>query len=336
MRCYKLGDKPGLQNLALHELDIPEPGANEVTIRVKAASLNYRDWEIINGQYHSPYQPDVIPLSDGAGEIVSVGNAVTDFAPGDGVIGSFWQGWDAGELGQAIQPKTLGDPLNGFLSEYVVLPASGIVRKPEALTFSQAATLPCAGVTAWQALVVKGQICSGQFVLIQGTGGVSLFGLQIARAHGAHAIVLSSDDTKLEQARELGAHTLINYRKTPEWAEQVRAATGGRGVDHVIEVGGPNTLAQSLAALAPGGQINVVGYLGGKEGQINPLQILQSHAVVRGIAVGPRSSLVQLCQATCAGLFQPYIHASYAWQDVAQAFTDLHSANHIGKLVLKF
>ena len=334
MKQIRIGSSFGLQDLKVDTVDHPSPSFGEVLVRVKAVSLNYRDWEIINGQYHTVYGPGLVPLSDGAGEVADVGAGVTGFNVGDRVIGSFWQGWTAGPLADSLDAQTLGGPLNGLMSEYQVLPESGLVKAPSNLDFAQASTLPCAGVTAWQSLVVEGKIKSGDWVLIQGTGGVSIFALQIAQMHGAQAIVLSSSDAKLDMARSLGATATINYRATPNWSDQIPAITGGHGADHIIEVGGPKTFPQSLTSLAVGGQINVIGYLGGKDGQINPLQILQAHARVRGIAVGPASSLKQLCKAYEHNELRPVIDSHFEWMEFRQAFEHLNSTQHTGKIVL--
>ena len=336
MQQVAIGNAYGTQNLVIQEVDIPTPGPGEVLVKMKAASLNYRDWEVVNGQYHENFPTGLVPLSDGAGEVTEVGAGVTHVGCGDKVVGSFWQGWQSGELGDAPGAKSLGGPLPGCLSEYQIIQASGVVRIPQSLSFTQAATLPCAGVTAWQGLVTKGNIQSGDWVLVQGTGGGSMFAQQLALMHGAQVITLSSSDAKLQVAKEQGARHTINYQTHPQWAEQVIELTGGRKVDHILEVGGPNTLSQSLACIAPGGQINIVGYLGGKDGSVNPLQILQAHATLRGIAVGPVSSLQALCHAIDANKLTPVIDREFHWQQYQQAFDYMAAGKHFGKVVLTF
>jgi NADPH:quinone reductase-like Zn-dependent oxidoreductase len=336
MRQVRIGASYGVDNLHVDETDIPTPGPGEVLIKVKAASLNYRDWEIVNGEYHTNYSQGVVPISDGAGQVIDVGPDVTEFHSGDRVVASFWQDWNSGELGQSPTARTVGGPIDGLLSEYRVFPEQSLVRIPEVLNFEQAATLPCAAVTAWQSLVTKGHLNSGDWVLIQGTGGVSIFALQIACMHGARAIVLSSSDRKLDIARQHGAIAQINYQSTPDWAQKVRDITGGQGVDHIVEVGGPETFAQSLASVSVGGQINVIGYVGGKQGSVNPLQILQAHALVRGIAAGPTSSLRALCKSIEANHLVPVIDSAYHWLDYKEALAHLQSGKHFGKIVLKF
>jgi len=336
MKQIRIGASYGVDALETHEVDVPNPGPGDVLIKIKSASLNYRDWEVINGQYHTNYGKGLVPLSDGSGEVVDIGQGVTGFEVGERVVASFWQGWDSGELGQSHPANTVGGPVNGMLSEYQVFPERGLVKSPDNLSFMEAATLPCAAVTAWQSLVTKGGVSSGEWVLVQGTGGVSMFALQIARMHGAQVIVLSSRDAKLDVARQHGAHATINYRSSPEWAKEVRDITGGRGVDHIVEVGGPQTFSQSLNSIAVGGQINVIGYLGGKEGELNPLQILQAHATIRGIAAGPTSSLSALCQAIEHNDLKPIIDREYHWLDFKKAFSRLESGEHVGKVVLNF
>jgi NADPH:quinone reductase-like Zn-dependent oxidoreductase len=303
-------------------------------IKVGAVSLNYRDWEVINGQYHEVFPAGLVPFSDGAGEVVELGEGVSTLAVGDSVMSCFWQGWQAGGFRQALAARTLGGPLNGMLSEYVVLPEEGVLRAPSHLSFEQAACFPCAGVTAWHALVSEGQLRAGEWVLVQGTGGVSLFALQFAKLQGARVMVLSSSDAKLDQARQYGADMTLNYRDYPAWGSEVQRLTGG--VDHIVEVGGPGTFAQSFQALFPGGQINVIGYLGGKGGEINPLQVLQTQARVRGIAVGPRASAEAMCRAVESSALEPVLDRVFALDDIQSAFEHLVSGQHLGKIVLSF
>lgn len=334
MWVLAIGNEFGAQHLQRSERVRPIPGPNEVLVRLHAAALNYRDWEVVNGQYHEVFPEGLVPLSDGAGEVVAVGAEVTEWDLGDRVLTSFWQGWQGGDISESRHAVTLGGPLDGMLAEYAVLRSDGLVAVPAHLDYLQAACLPCAGLTAWQALVEEGCVQAGEWVLVQGTGGVALFALQFARLHGARVAILSSSDTKLARMRELGAEVTINYRQQPNWAEAIQAATGG--VDHVVEVGGPGTFAQSLMALRPGGQINVIGYLGGKGGEINPLLILQKQARVRGITVGPTASLRHMCRAIEAARMQPQIDRVFELDQVAQAFEYLAAAQHMGKVVLRF
>ncbi len=325
----------GFQALRLIEQPRPVPGPHQVLIKVHAAALNYRDVEMASGTYQGQPQHAFTLLSDGAGEVVEVGAAVTRFSLGERVMGCFWQGWEAGRLGDSGAALPLGGPLDGMLGEYVLLDEHGVVRCPAHLTWEEAATLPCAALTAWQALVVEGQLKSGDWVLLQGTGGVSLFALQFALLHGARVIVSSSRDDKLQRLQSLGATGLINYRRTPDWHEQVLAITAGYGVDHVLEVGGPRSFAQSLQSLHPSGQVNVIGYLGGQQGEINPLLILQRNARVRGIAVGPRQSFEAMNRAIEANGMRPLIDRVYDWLELPEALAHLQSGQHFGKVVLR-
>lgn len=335
MWSMQIGDDFGVDHLRRCEVDIPRPGPNEVLIRVRAVSLNYRDLEVISGQYHEIFPAGQVPLSDGAGEVIECGSRVSGLQIGDPVIGCFWQGWAAGHLGQAVNPQSLGGPLPGWLQEYVCLPASGVLAYPSHLSFAQAACLPCAGLTAWQALVTEGGLQAGEWVLLQGTGGVSLLGLQIAKMHGARVVLLTSSAQKASAAEALGADYTLNYLEQPDWGNAVKQLTGG--VQHVLDVGGPGSFSQSLQALAPAGQVNVVGYLGGKAGEFNPLEILQAHARVRGIAVGPRSSMQALLDALTAHPdITPIIDRTYGLDQLADAFSCLASGAHMGKLVVEF
>lgn len=335
MKAWQATPPFGLAALRLVELQRPTPGPQQVLIRVHAASLNYRDLEMAGGTYQGQPQHAFTLLSDGAGEVVEVGSAVTRFKPGERVIGCFWQGWESGRLGDAGNALALGGPLDGMLGEYALLDERGVVPCPARLSWEEAATLPCAALTAWQALVVEGQLKAGDWVLLQGSGGVSLFALQFALLHGARVIVSSSQDDKLQRLQALGAMGLINYRRTPEWHQQVMALTDGQGVDHVLEVGGPRSFTQSLLSLRPSGQVNVIGYLGGQQGEINPLLILQRNARVRGIAVGPRQSFESMNRAIEASGMRPLLDSVHDWLDLPKALAHLQSGRHFGKVVLR-
>lgn len=335
MKAWQATPPFGLAALRLVELQRPTPGPQQVLIRVHAASLNYRDLEMAGGTYQGQPQHAFTLLSDGAGEVVEVGSAVTRFKPGERVIGCFWQGWESGRLGDAGNALALGGPLDGMLGEYALLDERGVVPGPARLSWEEAATLPCAALTAWQALVVEGQLKAGDWVLLQGSGGVSLFALQFALLHGARVIVSSSQDDKLQRLQALGATGLINYRRTPEWHQQVMALTDGQGVDHVLEVGGPRSFTQSLLSLRPSGQVNVIGYLGGQQGEINPLLILQRNARVRGIAVGPRQSFESMNRAIEASGMRPLLDSVHDWLDLPKALAHLQSGRHFGKVVLR-
>ncbi|WP_026871553.1 zinc-dependent alcohol dehydrogenase family protein [Inquilinus limosus] len=336
MKAFVIEEGSGLDRLRPAERPVPEPRRGEVLLRMRAASLNYRDLEIVRGNYHAGFELPMVPLSDGVGEVAAVGEGVTRVKVGDRVATTFWQGWIAGDFEEIERAVPLGGPGPGVLAEYVRLDAEGVVPVPEHLTDEEAATLPCAALTAWTSLVTEGGLKPGDTVLVQGTGGVSIFALQFALAAGARVIVTSSSDEKLERARALGAFGTVNYRTTPGWDEAVRDLTGGRGVDHVIEVGGPETFARSLAAIRTGGQINVIGYLGGKSAEINPVQILFRRARIRGIPVGSRESFEAMNRAIAATGLRPVIDRSFPWTEAREALRHLESGRHFGKVVLGF
>lgn len=314
----------------------PEPARGQVVLRMIAAGLNYRDGEIVRGTYHTKFATPLIPLSDGCGEVVAVGPNVRRFAVGDIAITAFWQRWTAGSFEQCDPSQQLGGPLDGVLAEYACFDEDGLVQVPAGMSPVDAATLPCAAVTAYQSLIVEGGMKVGDTVLVQGTGGVSIFALQLAVAAGAEVVVISSSDEKLDRAVAMGASACVNYRRTPNWGDEVRQLAGGRGVDHVIEVGGPSTFDQSLAALRPGGQINVIGYLGGPGAKSDPLAIFRKKATVRGIPVGPRSTLEAVVHVVSKLGIKPVVHNVIGWRDAAQAVDELFRAEHVGKLMLSF
>lgn len=287
----------GTNELKLIERPTPRPHRGEVLVNVRGASLNFRDSEIIRGAYHTRYQLPLVPLSDAAGTVVAVGDGVTRARVGDRVAPTFWRDWIAGDSAAALVDTTLGGPLDGVLAEDVVLDEQRIVHVPRHLSDVEAATLPCAGLTAWHALVTVGDLRPGDTVLIQGTGGVAIFALQFALMMNAIAIVMSSSDAKLARAREMGAVYTLNYVETPEWQDQVLDLTNGRGVDHVVEVGGPRSFARSIQAARIGGQVHVIGYLGGTSGEINPLDIFRRRLRVHGVSVGSRESFEAMNRA---------------------------------------
>jgi NADPH:quinone reductase-like Zn-dependent oxidoreductase len=323
-----------MSGLKLVECAAPEPGDGELLIRVHAASLNYRDHAVVTGNYFGGVvQRDTIPLSDGAGEVVAVGPQVSRFGEGDRVIGNFFQGWIDGEPDIA-RTNALGSPADGMLSEYVVLPEDGVVACPDHLGFEEAACLPCAGVTAWHALVVSGHISPGQTVLALGTGGVSIFALQFARMAGARVIITSSSDEKLARASELGAVATINYRKTPEWEQEVLAVTGGKGVDHVVEVGGAGTLAKSFQSVGFRGQVSLIGVLSGREGDTNPHPLMLKNARMVGIFVGSRVMFEQMNEAIAINGMRPVVDKVFPFEDAPDAFAYQLAGKHFGKVVI--
>jgi NADPH:quinone reductase-like Zn-dependent oxidoreductase len=324
----------GLDHLTLVQRPRPSPKPDQVIVRVRAASLNYRDYEIITGTFNREFPLPLVPLSDCVGEIVEAGADVTRVKTGDRVCGTFWQGWIGGPSDLADPKRQLGGAMQGVLAEFVCLDEDGVVLAPPHLSDEEAATLPCAGVTAWHALVTEGHVRAGDDVLVQGTGGVSIFALQFAAMSGARVIVLSSSDHKLQRARDLGAAFTINYRLQPDWSGAVLEYTDGRGVDHVVEVGGPITLTQSLLAIRLGGQISMIGYLGGGGGEVDPLQIFRRRACVRGISVGSRSSFEAMNRAISANQTRPVVDSVYPWTEISTALVHLKDGRHFGKIVL--
>jgi len=334
MKAYVVKEgSTSMDGLVAVERERPEPGPGQVLLRMRACSLNFRDQAVVTGDYFGgSVKRDTIPLSDGAGEVVSVGAGVTDFKPGDRVSGTFFQTWDDGRPGPGI--GALGSPLDGVLAEYVVLHQDGLVQLPEHLSFEEGATLACAGVTAWHALVVRGRIRPGDTVLALGTGGVSIFALQIARMAGARVIITSSSDEKIERAIALGAHAGINYKTHPEWHEEVMKLTGGRGADHVVEVGGAGTLSRSIQSLAFGGQVALIGVLSGREGDTNPHGLMLKAARLEGIFVGNRRMFRDLNAALAANEVRPVVDRVFAFDDTPAAFAHMAAGKHFGKVVI--
>ena len=318
----------------------PVPGPRDVLIRVRAVSLNYRDHLIVTGQYYSGVvDRDVIPLSDGAGEVVSIGAGVSRFRPGDRVAGAFFQVWKEGP--KVSLPPALGVPLDGTLAEYICLHEDGVVALAPNLSFEEAATLPCAGVTAWNALMVIGnRVKAGDTVLCQGTGGVSMLAMQFALAAGARVIVTSSSDAKLGRARALGASDGVNYTTHPDWAGEVLRITGGRGVDHIVEIGGAGSLGLSYQAIGFGGKIALIGFLSapGPSGRPridpNPAPLMMKAASLCGVGVGNTTSFEDLNRAIAINGIKPVVDTVYRFDDAVQAFNRLATGDFFGKLVI--
>jgi NADPH:quinone reductase-like Zn-dependent oxidoreductase len=329
----------GLEGLAREEAEQPRPGEGQVLIRVRAVSLNYRDLMVVRGVYNPKMKLPRIPCSDGAGVIQAVGPGVTRFAVGDRVCGIFMQRWIDGPLTAEKSKDALGGDVDGMLAEYVALHQDGVVAVPKHLSFEEAATLPCAAVTAWNALHYAGEPVSPMrpkgTVLIQGTGGVSIFALQFARLMGARVIATSSRDEKLARTREMGADGGINYKDQPDWAKRVLEMTGGEGVDRVIEVGGAGTFGQSLRATKPGGLVAQIGVLSGVESQaVNLVPVLHKQLRVQGIYVGSRAMFEEMNRSIEEAQLRPVIDRVFAWDEVLDAFGHMQSGSHFGKIVI--
>jgi len=336
MRAYLLPKGgTGIDALATVDRPTPKPLYRQVLLKVAACSLNFRDLGIVRGTYRMPVRENLIPLSDGAGEVVEVGPGVTRVKAGDKVAGCFFQRWPGGEMTPDAGTSALGGAIDGMLAEYVVLEEDGVVKIPEHLSLEEGATLPCAGVTAWNAIVQHAKLIAGQTVLLQGTGGVSIFGLQLAHAMGIIAIVTSSSDEKLARAKALGAACGINYKTTPEWDKAAVAFNGGRGVDHVIEVGGANTLTRSFGAIRNGGKVSMIGGLSGGATELNPGLIFSKRANVQGIYVGSTEMFTAMNAAIAANKIKPAIDRVFGFDEVKAAYQHMAAGAHFGKIVIK-
>jgi NADPH:quinone reductase-like Zn-dependent oxidoreductase len=334
MRAYEI-QQFGIENLALVEHEEPKPGANEVLVKFKAASLNYRDLMMVKGAYNPKLKTPLVPFSDGAGEVVAVGENVSKWKIGDRVCPIFMQGWIDGGIELQKARTALGGDLHGCLREFGAFDESGLVRIPDHLSYEEAATLPCAAVTAYNALFISGGLKPDDTVLLQGTGGVSIFALQFANVLGCRTIITSSSDEKLHRAKELGADDLINYREVPDWDKAVLDLTKRRGVDHVIEVGGAGTMQRSINAVRMGGHVAVIGVLSG-QGEINPLLILMKSVKMQGIFVGSRQMFEQMNLMICQhNHLKPVVDKVFEFEQVKDALVYMENGSHFGKIVVK-
>ncbi len=334
MKLYEIRQPGGIDSLVAAERADPVPGPGQVLVRIKAAALNYRDLVIAKGAYGRSLKLPLVPLSDGAGVVEKLGDGARRFQVGDRVAPIFMQTWLAGPIQEEHARSALGGAIDGVLAELVALPEDGLVGVPEHLSWEEAATLPCAAVTAWHALVAAGGIKAGDTVLVLGSGGVSVFALQFARLTGATVIATSSSDEKLARLQQLGASHLINYRQTPEWGKTVRELTGGAGVDHIVEVGGAGTFEQSLRAIRTGGTISYIGLLAGK-GDFNPNWIFAKAVRIHGIYVGSRAMFEEMNRAIAANRLRPVLDQVFPFEQTRDAFRRLESGAHVGKIVIR-
>lgn len=334
MKVYELHPEEGFD--ALRQVERPAPatlGAHEVCVRVRAVSLNYRDLSVARGA--KKRAKPVVPASDGAGEVVAVGNQVTKVKVGDRVAAAFFPTWLDGGLREEHHAKALGGSIDGMLAEQVVLPESAWVKIPAQYSFEQAAALPCAGVTAWHALFEATNLRAGDTVLVQGTGGVSIFALQLARAAGATVLATSSSAEKRARLEQMGAAETFDYRENPAWGDAVREATGGRGVDIAVEVGGPGTFDQSVRALRYGGTMSLLGVLTGTQGPINTYAVFQKNVRVYGVYVGSVAMFEDLVRALETTKIEPVIDRTFPFAEARAAYEYLASGQHFGKVVIQ-
>jgi alcohol dehydrogenase len=334
MKAYRFDSFDSLDELRLREEADPVPQRGEVLVRVHAVSLNYRDLAMLRGRYPRKCVPGHIPASDAAGEIVALGEGVEAFKVGDRVIGAFHPRWFGGEMPSTIQRDSYGAENDGWLCELKAVSQEAVVRMPQTLSYEEASTLPCAGLTAWTALTGPTPIRAGHSVLVQGSGGVSIFALQLARAAGASVIATTSSAAKAEQLKALGASAVVNYAEDAEWGRSVRALTGGRGVDRVVEVGGPGTIGQSLRAVALGGEIASIGFLSTENPGIDFFQLKSSGASFRNITVGDRAALLDFNRAVAASGLKPLVDRVFAFDEAREAFSHLEAGAHMGKVVI--
>ncbi|MBL8022300.1 MAG: NAD(P)-dependent alcohol dehydrogenase [Leptospirales bacterium] len=333
MKSFEIQSGFGLDNLKLVDRADPVPGHGEVLVRMRAASLNFRDYLTVIGQYNPRYKLPLVPGSDGAGEVLSVGPGVEEWKSGDRVMSCFALDWLSGIPGlKQVRNSSLGGPLDGTLTELRVFPARSLVAIPEALSYEEAATLPCAGVTAWSALATETQVLPGQVVVVLGTGGVSIFALQFAKMMGAVVIVTSSSGEKLAKAQALGADHVINYRDKPAWSKEVRRITAMEGADHIIEVGGAGTLEESLKAVKFFGHISLIGILAGSAKELNLLPILMQNVRMQGVLVGSRNGLEQSARAIEAHKIKPVIDRTFPFSETRAAIQYLADGKHFGKV----
>ena len=335
MKAYRLDDFTSLDDLRLQEEDDPRLQRGEVLVRVHAVSLNFRDIAMLRGRYPLPHRKGLVPTSDGAGEVVEVGAGVDGFKAGDRVMGTFHPRWYGGRMPPNVSQYGYGSEIDGWLVERKVISQESVVRVPDGLTYEEASTLPCAALTAWSALTLGMAIRSGHTVLTQGTGGVSIFALQLAKAVGAFVIATTSSVAKADRLRTLGADEVVVYKEEPRWGDRVRALTGGRGVDCVVEVGGPGTMGESLRAVRAGGEIASIGFLSTERTGIDFFALFGSGATFRHISVGSREGLQDVARAIAMAGIKPVIDRVFDFERAKEAFAHLESGSHFGKVVIR-
>ncbi len=334
MRAYEIVSEGGLDALALSQRQSPQPGQGEILVGVRASSINYRDLSTIEDPVPRGISFPRIPNSDGAGEVIGVGAGVTRFKTGDRVAGCFFQNWSDGRISAEAMASAMGGAVDGVLAEQAVLRETGAVHIPSHMSFEEASTLPCAGLTAWNCLLEQGGLKPGNTALFLGTGGVSIFGLQIAKIMGARTIITSSSDEKLERAKGLGANQLINYRRNPDWEAEVLELTNGVGVDVAIETGGGGTLEKTIEATRIGGTISLIGVL--TSGTINPTTIMRKSIRLQGVYVGNRRMFEDMNAAFALNQVHPVVDQIFDFEDARSGYHVMREAGHFGKLVVKF
>jgi NADPH:quinone reductase-like Zn-dependent oxidoreductase len=336
MRVFQIQGDWGFDHLRLSTRPDPRPGPGQVLLKMHAASLNFRDLVVPNRGYGSfTGELPLIPISDGVGEVIEVGAGVTRCRPGDRVCPAFFQRWTGGAPTLERLTRSLGGPIDGVMADLMCVPEDGVVAAPAHLGDEQAASLPCAALTAWSALVTEGRLQPGERLLVQGTGGVALFALQFAKIAGAHVTVLSSSDEKIARARALGADAAINYRSTPEWGKASREITEGAGFDHVLELGGEKTLPQSLRCIRPGGTISMIGVLSGSTMTTALGLIVTRQVRLQGITVGSRDSMQAMCRAIAQHRIEPVVDRVFAFEELKEAMQYLKSGAHFGKVCIR-
>ena len=332
MKAIRLKQPGGLDNLTVGTAEAAAPGRGEITVRIHASSLNYHDYMVVLGAIPTP--EGRIPMSDGAGVVTAVGEGVSEFAVGDNVVSTFFPNWPNGDADLSNMGHVPGDSADGFARQIVTMPTAAFTHAPKGYSHAEAATLTCAGLTAWRALVPNVNLKAGDTVLVQGTGGVSIFALQFAKAAGATVIATSSSDEKLQRLEAMGADHLINYRKDEEWGVTAQKLTGRRGVDHVVEIGGSGTMAQSIAATRIGGHIALIGVLAGYAGPVSTVMIMSKQLRVQGLTVGNRRQQQEMIRAIDVSGIRPVIDSHYPLESIADAFRHQASATHFGKICL--